>query len=185
LSYTFTLQDDSLPVDAEGEVASIEAVEPAPESGRLYVKADYYRDQLEGGGDQESDYLFDRSVLHWFDMRRGEIDGSLNLPSAVRTSGVAQMFNREEEEVIQYLAGAAEGGNVFLVAPTSDGIYSLAIVNVSGQVVHRGTIELNDSETLFRKFYVTRDGILTALIGGNTGADVVLWRTDRYLGGTE
>lgn len=185
LSYTFALQDDSLPAGDEGEVASIESVLPAPESGRLYVKADYYRDQLEGGAEQESDYRFDRSVLHWFDMRRGEIAGSLNLPAAVRTSGMAQMFNREEEEVIQYLAGAAEGGYVFLVAPSSEDIYSLAIVNVSGQVVHRGTIELNDSESLFREFYVTRDGILTALIGGNTGADVVLWRTDKFLGGAE
>jgi hypothetical protein len=185
LSFQFVLNDESLPETSEGVVGSIEAVFSAPESGRLYVKTDYYRNQLEGGGDQESDYGFVGSTMYWFDMKKGEIAGSLDLPPAVRTSGMAQMFNREEEEIIQYPAGAAAGGHLYLVAPVSDETYNLAIVNLSGQVVHRGTLELNDSETLYRTFYVTYGGILTAFIAGNTGADVVLWRTDRYLEGAE
>ena len=185
LDFTFALPDESLPETAENEIASIEAVVAAPEYGRLYVKADYYRDQLESDTGQESDYRFAKSVLHWFDMRNEKVAGSLDLPPAVRTSGMVQMFNREEEEVIQYLAGVAEGGYVFLVAPGLEETYGLAIVDLTGQVVHRGAIALDDSQTLFRKFYVTGEGILTALIGGNTGADVVLWRTDRYLGGQE
>ena len=66
---------------------------------------------------------------------------------------------------------------------SNEEIYNLVIVSTTGMVVHRGTLELVDSQTLYRKFFVTSGGILTALIGGNTEADVVLWRTDRLLGG--
>jgi hypothetical protein len=183
LRYTFTLSDEILPVVEPGDVASLDVVVAAPETDRLYVKADYYRDQLAAGEGGESDYRFLKSSLHWFNMKTGAVAGSLDLPPAVRTSGMAQMFNREEQEIIQYLAGVSEGGHAYLVSQATEDSYSLAIVNLSGLVVHRGTIELIDSETLFRKFYVTRDGILTALIGGNTEADIVLWRTDKYLSG--
>ncbi len=183
LRYTFVLSEENLPVVASGDIASLGVVVEAPEADRLYVKADYYRDYHAAGGDEESDYRFLKSSLHWLNMKDGTVSGTLDLPPAVRTSGVAQMFNREEEEVIQYLAGVAEGGYAFLVSPANEGAYSLSIVNLSGLVVHRGLIGLIDSQTLYRKFYVTRDGILTAFIGGNTEADIVLWRTDRYLGG--
>lgn len=183
LRHRYSFADSDLPEPEEGSVISLGAVISGPEQDRLYVKADYYRDHSLEGETQDADYRYDKSIIHWIDTAKAVVTGSIELPPAYRTSGLAQMFNREEEVAIQYFVGSGEGGILFLVSPASDELYNLVILNTSGMVVHRGALELNDSQTLFRRFYVTPDGILTAIIGGNTEADIVLWRTDRLLGG--
>lgn len=176
LRYTYSFSEADLPQLGGGAITSIERVLPGPEPDVLYVKTDYY-----GESSRSEDFVFSKSVIHWIDTLQGVVVDSIELPPAFRTSGRAQMFNREEEEVIQYLAGVCEGGIFLLVSPADQRLYNILLVNTSGMVVHKGFIELDDSQTLYRKFHVTPDGILTALIGGNTEADVVLWRTDKYL----
>jgi hypothetical protein len=183
LRHRYRFSDADLPEPENGNLLSLGAVIPGPEPNRLYVKADYYRDQTHESESQDADYRYNKSVVHWIDTAKAVVAGSIELPPAFRTSGLAQMFNREEEVAIQYLVGVSEGGILFMVSPANEEIYNLVIVSTTGMVVHRGTLELVDSLTLYRKFFVTSGGILTALIGGNTEADVVLWRTDRLLDG--
>ena len=183
--YSYKLSEQSLPGADEALVASLDAVMPAPESDRVFVKTDYYRDNSADADNQEPDYRFYRSTVHWIDTRSGRFSGSLDLPPSLRTSGKAQMFNREEQEVIQYLVGVSEGGYLFFVSPVTEEIYNLLIIDLSGLVIHRGSLRLSDEDILFSRFYVTHDGILTAFIAGDTEVDVVLWRTDRYIGGTK
>lgn len=183
LRHRYSFADTDLPEPENGFLVSLGAVIPGPEPDRLYVKADYYRDQSHESETQDADYRYDKSVIHWIDTAKAVVAGSIELPPAYRTSGLAQMFNREEEVAIQYFVGAGDDGILFLISPANDELYNLVILNTSGMVVHRGTIELNDSQTLYRRFFVTPTGILTAIIGGNTEADIVLWRTDKLLGG--
>ena len=176
--HSYTFSDASLPEVDSSEILSVEGVMAGPEPDLVYVKTDYYQEQ---SGNE--DYGFEKSVIYWIDTVAGAVTGSIEVPPAYKTTGRVQMFNREEEEVIQYLTGIADGGVFFLVSPASDGLYNLSLVDTSGMVVHRGFLELDDSQTVFRKFHVTPAGILTALIGGNTEADIVLWRTDKYING--
>lgn len=175
-SYSFTNAD--LPVPKEGVIASIARVMPASQPDILYVKTDYYSSESAG-----SDFGFSKSAVHSIDTAAAVVSNSIDLPPAYKTSGKAQMFTREKDEVIQHLSGISEGGVFFLLSGAGETLYNLMLVDTSGKVVHQGLIELNDSETVFRKLYVTPGGILTALIGGNTKADVVLWRTDRLISG--
>jgi hypothetical protein len=178
LRYTFTFADTDMPTPEEGTITSIARVIPAVEADRIYVKTDYYSSEVEN-----SDYGFDKSAIHFIDAALGTLEGTIFLPPAYKTSGRAQLFNREEEEVIQYLVGVGDGGMFFLLSSAGEKLYNIQIVDTTGLVVHKGMIELDDSQTVFRKFYVTPGGILTALIGKNTEADVVLWRTDKYMDG--
>ena len=178
LRYRYSFTEADLPKAEEGVIISVERVLAGWEADTVYVKTDYYVSETEG-----ADYGFSRSAIHWIDTASGAIEGTVSLPPAYRTTGKAQLFNREEEEVVQYLIGTCEGGVLFLLSTAAEDLYNLQIVDTTGMVVHKGLLELEDSETIFRKFYVTPGGILTALIGGNTEADVVLWRTDRFING--
>lgn len=178
LRHHFSFTETDLPVQEEGTITSIARVMPGSESDRLYVKTDYYSSEAEN-----PDYRFDKSAIHFINTAGGTVVGTIFLPPAYKTSGRAQLFNREEEEVIQYLVGVGDGGMFFLLSSAGDKLYNLQIVDTTGMVVHKGMIELDDSETVFRKFYVTPEGILSALIGKNTEVDIVLWRTDRFIDG--
>jgi hypothetical protein len=178
LRYRFSFAESDLPVPSEGVITSVESVMPGPEPDIVYVKTDYYSPDTGSG-----DYGFSNSSIHWLDAASAVIEGSINLPPAYKTSGRTQLFNREEEEVIQNLLGVCEGGIFFLLSTASDKLHNLQIVDTTGMVVHKGLLELDDSQTVFRKFHITPDGILTAIIGGNTEADVVVWRTDKFIHG--
>ena len=176
LRYRFHFTDAALPEPEAGAVLAIDKVMAGPEPDVLYVKTDSYRERSQSG-----DFGFSKSTIHWIDASIGAVIGETELPPAYTTSGRAQMFNKEQQEVLQYLAGVSEGGVFFLVSPAAEGTYNLLMVNTGGLVVHRGLLALDDSKTLYRRFHVTQEGILTAFIGRNTEAEVVLWRTDRYL----
>lgn len=178
LRHRFSFADTDFPTPEEETITSIARVIPGGEPDRIYVKTDYYSREAEN-----SDYGFDKSAIHFIDTSLGTVGGTIYLPPAYKTSGRAQLFNREEEEVIQYLVGVGDGGMFFLLSSAGEKLYNLQIVDTTGMVVHKGMIELDDSQTVFRKFYVTPGGILSALIGKNTEADVVLWRTDKFLDG--
>ncbi|MBT3273195.1 MAG: hypothetical protein HN368_08585 [Spirochaetales bacterium] len=181
----YVLDEDILPSAGEGTIMSLDAVIPGQDSDIIFVKTDYYKNQIEQENAQDADYRFHMSSVHWIDIGTGELGGTVELPPALRTSGVSQLFNKEEEEAIQYLLGVSAGGFLFLLSPSAENIYNLALVDLSGMVVHRGEIILEDDDTMYRTFYVSADGILSAFIGGKLGAEVVLWRTDRYLGKEE
>ena len=181
-THLFTLQfsEESIPTP-ENAIASIDSVIPSTGEDLIFVKTDYYADAADGSAGQESSYAFSKSTVHWIDTGSGDFAGAVDLPPALRTTGSIQLFNKEENEVIQFMAGVSARGEFFLLSPSEDETYLLVIVDKTGLVEYRGYIRLNDRETVYRTFYVTQEGILTALVGGKMEARVLLWRTDEFL----
>ena len=64
-----------------------------------------------------------------------------------------------------------EDGNRFL----------LLIVDQDGKAVKRWRLTLEDSELTYRLIGLDSSGLLYGLLCGDYGADVVWWRSDRFI----
>ncbi|MAG13878.1 MAG: hypothetical protein CMN78_04720 [Spirochaetales bacterium] len=178
--YTLQFSEESIPAP-DHAIASIDSVIPSTDERLIFIKVDYYADQSDENSGQESSYGFSKSTIHWIDTKTGEFVGYVDLPPALRATGSVQLFNREENEVIQYVVGASADGHFFLLSPSNEDMYLLVIIDMAGMVRYRGYVRLNDRETAYRTFHVTEDGILAAFIGGKIEAKVIMWRTDEFL----
>ncbi len=175
--YTVKLAEDALPKPSKDSYASISRIVPATSNEELFVKADFYGNAQERGGD----IGFLRSSVHSVDPRSGDIDVLFDLPRAYYNDDVSSRVKTPDTEISYELLGAAEDGYFFCIGPVSENTYQLLLLHREGRIVHRDLFVLDDAETLYRTFYVTPDGNLTGLFGGELSVGVHVWETRRYL----
>jgi hypothetical protein len=167
------MTNDDLPVAADMNARPLlESVYPDQNLRRLYVKVNYY---LLGQDDTGFGRLMSR--VYWIDMATGEYDGFVEVPRNTRQDSV--FGSSDEEEFYYELVGTASGEHLFLLSQESTTETQLLILQTSGQVVRRRTLQIDYDEVLIRELHLSHTGILSALLATPDSVDVVWWRTDR------
>ena len=60
--------------------------------------------------------------------------------------------------------------------------FQLLILSPSGSVLARRNFMMDDHQISYSSFYLTSDGLITALLGKEKTADIVWWRSDKIAG---
>jgi len=79
------------------------------------------------------------------------------------------------------MLGLTHNGGILLCFPVETG-YAVLRMDSGGHGQRRGFIELEPGEDRFNSFYLSPDGILSALLADEWKVRAVWWRMDRFMG---
>jgi hypothetical protein len=171
------ISPETLPV-AEDRTAFpvLGAIFPDRELYRLYLQLHYPPD-LNGGGVNHSSDSHGLSRVYWLDIEDGTYQGFFDVPTAPEVS-TGSSFDGTLDSQYE-LIGTGAGEHLFLLAQQSMQQSQLLILNTSGKVVRRRTIDIDYDEVVYRDLYVSDGGILTGLMANRDNVEIVWWRTDK------
>jgi hypothetical protein len=115
---------------------------------------------------------------------------TLELPSGMYSSffelppNVQPLPGPHGMENIQYLydlIGSAGDAYLFFLSRNNVLEQSLLIMDNQGNLLARRLIRLDDPELMITDFQVSREGIITGLLGNPDGVDIYWWRTDELI----
>jgi hypothetical protein len=182
--YLVYLENSAVPVppDWSSVTPSVDAVMASPDSRRLFLKVDYYRDVFDESTNTRAGSEPDSSLLWIMNVEDGSYIRNVELPF------YEYAYNEDGRPVnarlLYSLLGVVKNGGVFLYFPVETG-YSLLFMNTnagSGNERRRGFIRMNNDELQFNVFDLSADGLLSAMLVDNWQAKLVWWRTDKFLG---
>ncbi|WP_461246117.1 LIC_12708 family protein [Treponema sp. R6D11] len=157
--------------------SAIDSITPSPDSRKLYIKVDYSHDiydqstNTRTGSEPLSSYLW---VLNVED---GTYTGSVEIP----LYEVLENGKLTGIKVFYSVLGAARNGQALFYFPVETG-YSLLFVDTNSREHRRGYIQFSMDELRYNDFFLSVDGILSAMLADNFNVKLVWWRTDKLLG---
>jgi hypothetical protein len=180
LLYMVLIEREDLP-GKEGRKSkpSLERIVPAVDGRKLYLKIDYYKETVDESTNTRAGIGYDGSLLWTMDVGTGTYESSQEIPTleGYETDG----DKRVESERIYSFLGAARNGKFFFYSPDTGG-YALLVLTAGSDERKRGFIQVEDDELVFNAFFLSEDGILSALLASEFEAKLVWWRTDRMIG---
>ena len=179
LLYQILLKNSAIPVlpDWPSLVSSVDAVVAAPDSRRIYLKVDYYRDTFDASTNTRTGTEPDSSVIWTLNVEDGSYLGS----TKVLFFEVNENGRPSQTRLFYSMLGAIKDGRIFLYVPIETG-YSILFLDTKSQEQLRGTIQLDADELRFNHFNLSAEGILSAMLVSDWQVKMVWWRTDNFIG---
>ncbi|MDR2921827.1 MAG: hypothetical protein LBU85_00615 [Treponema sp.] len=162
--------------DWPAALASVDSIAAAPDSRRLFLKVDYYRDTFDQSTSTRTGSEPANSAIWTLDVEDGSYSGPFEvplfeLPESGREAHVRMFYS---------MLGVIRNGKVFLYFPVDSG-YSILVLDTHSREQRRGYINFTNEELRFNDFYLSADGILSAMLADDR-VKLVSWRTDILLG---
>jgi hypothetical protein len=181
LLYLVQLKNSAVPVppDYPAVSVSLDAIVPAPDARRLFIKVDYYRDIFDESTNTRTGNEPDSSLVWIMDVEEGTYADTVEVPLAEYSFD--ENGKKTSTRMLYSLLGVIRDGNIFLYYPVDTG-YSLLILDSGGRR-RQCLIAVDNEELQFNTFDLSADGILSALLVDSWKAKLVWWRTDKFIGG--
>ena len=173
--YRVDFENDLIPMEEGAVTLALENVVPDHNDRILYLKIDYYTEN------EAEKIKYDKSVIRGYSLDEQKYVTRIDLPRNIVKSEQPVIFEQKEHEYLYEFAGVARGPSFFLISPYEGSVYRLTIVDEEGAVKGRGLIEFSDEDIFFRSYHVNPDGIFSAVVCKEYDAEVVWWRTDRFI----
>jgi hypothetical protein len=176
--YVVLIRNEDLPMP-KGETLypSLDTIHVAPDSRRLIIKIDYYKDTFDESTKTKSGIIFDRSILWVMNVENGSYLNNVEIPPYDQI----QSDQKDKIELVYSVLGVSRRGKVFLTIPETDG-YHVLVLDLESKDQKRGFIHVDPDELAFNTFYLSEEGILSALLATDYEAKVVWWRTEKFTG---
>ena len=140
----------------------------------IYVKVDYYIQEIDDVSNVEKGIIYDKTILHTFDRKTKTYIKSIELPfyedNEIREGEVIKTKR------IYELIGISEDGRCFLMTPKNE-VFALAIFDTKNNRTYKHNL-IVPLKTIYSNFYVSNDGILCALFADNEAVRVSMWQTN-------
>lgn len=181
LLYEATISRDNLPVPEDAELMpSLGSVSADIDEHLLYLKVDYYgSDENEEDGKQN--VHFQQSHIWWYDLEKEQYAGSVAVPLRFEEFQLSEFEDSKKIRSLYELVGNSSGNVFFLMTHDSGSLFELLMLRRDGSVIQRNYIEIPEEKIIYRDFHLNHSGVLSALLVHDYSADVVWWRTDRFL----
>ena len=181
LLYQATISRSNLPIPEGLELMpSLGTVSPDVDEHLLYLKIDYYgSDNDEGDGKQN--VYFHQSRIWWYDLEKEQYSGSVAVPLRVEEFRLSEFDESKQIRNLYELMGNSRGNVFFLMTHDHGALFELLMLRRDGSVIQRNYIEIPEESVIYRDFHLNHSGVLSALLVHEYSADVVWWRTDRFL----
>jgi hypothetical protein len=180
LLYYIQLKNDAIPIppDRVPVIPSVDTIAVSPDSRRLFIKVDYYRETFDESTNTKLGTEPDSSVIWIMDVETGAYTGTIEVPFFENTE--TENNRRINEKLLYSLRGVVKEDRVFLSFPV-DGGYSIMLLSMDAHDQRQGFIRVDSEELQFNTFNISSEGILSALLATNWQAKLVWWRTDKFL----
>jgi hypothetical protein len=167
-----------IPPDRQPVFPSIDTIAVSPDSRKLFIKVDYYRETFDESTKTKLGVEPDSSVIWLMNVEDGSYEGTIEVPFFEQPA--TQTNDRAAERLLYSLLGAVKNDRVFLAFPVEEG-YSIMILSTDPHEQRRGFIQVKQEELQFNAFAISAEGILSALLATDFNAKLVWWRTDKFL----
>lgn len=182
LLYRATVSRTNLPIPEGSDfLPSLESIFADTDEYLLYLKIDYY------GTNRETDDLgmknidYQMSKIWWYDLEKETYGGFLDIPVRVEEFKTSEFDKGRKIRRLYTLLGTADKDVFFLMTHYREDLFELIILRRDGSVLTRNFIEIPEKPVMYRDFHLSESGVLSALLVKEYSADVVWWRTDRFL----
>ncbi|GHV31545.1 lipoprotein [Spirochaetia bacterium] len=185
LLYLLPLKNENIPIppDRQPVFPSIDTIAVSPDSRKVFVKVDYYRETFDESTNTRLGTEPDSSVIWLLNMEDGSYEGTLEVPffeQRIIDPRAVENTRRTTERLFYSLLGVVKNDQVFLIFPVEGG-YSIMILSTDGHQQRRGFIQVQNEELQYNTFTISAEGILSALLATDFQARLVWWRTDKFL----
>ena len=154
----------------ENTYLSIESAYPAYNDKNIYIKCDYYVQEIDESTKVKKGIKHDKTVLYVFDRGRKDIS-NFELPTYNfnETVGGERVSVRKLYEMI----GVDSDGTVFLITPHKTG-YSIVFFDVKSKRAYQHTLYVPSA--LYTSFHVGETGILSAFFATEEHGIISWWK---------
>lgn len=181
LAYSLSIKRNSLPyLEKADYISSLEKIAPDPDSRLLYMKIDYYSEDVDPSTKASTGVRYHSSLVWHIDPRDGRVYDPIPVPS-VNKKEEGKFGSRDYTRVYEFV-GAASGKNLVFMMPEDNAAYSVMILNAQTKGIQKIGINLEGEGLIASAFHVASDGILSAILVSSDQAKVALWRLDRIIG---
>jgi hypothetical protein len=164
------------PPDWSDFSASVDAIIAAPDTRKLYIKVDYYRDVLDANMRAGTEPV--SSIIWILNVEKGVYESSVEAP--FYEYSFSENGRTNYMRLLYSMLGLVRGGGILLYFPIETG-YAVLYMDSEGHGQRRGFINVNPEELRFNNFHLSPEGILSALLVDEWKINVVWWRLDRFL----
>ena len=144
----------------------------------LYVKVDYYVQEIDNISNVKKGIMYDKTMLHVFDRKTKTYIKNIELPfyedNEIKNGDVIKTKR------IYELIGMTEDGKCFLITPKND-VFALAIFDTKNNKTYKYDIVV-PLKIIYSNFYVSSDGILCGLFADEEKVRVSMWLPNILIG---
>ncbi|MGP1439083.1 MAG: hypothetical protein ACTTKH_08440, partial [Treponema sp.] len=140
----------------------------------LYVKVDYYIQEIDDVSKVRKGIIYDKTVLHVFDTRTKTYVNTISLPFYEDN----EIRNGEgiKTKRIYELLGITDDGKCFLLTPKNE-TFAFAIFDTKTNKTYKHNLVV-PLKTIYNNFYVSGDGVLCALFADEEKVRISMWQTN-------
>jgi hypothetical protein len=183
LLFIVQLKNESIPVppDREAVTPSLDAIIAAPDSRKLYIKVDYYRDIYDESTNTRTGNEPDSSIIWIMNAENDSWEKTVEIPFFEYT--YTEQNRRVTSKMLYSLLGVIKEGKIFLSFPVEGG-YSILVLHpgsASGMEQQQGFIQVRAEELYFNAFDLSDEGILSGLLLDDWKVKLAWWRTDKFI----
>ncbi len=176
------IRRDALPLP-EGEkdlIASLDGMAPDVKERNLILKIDYYATVKEKTTGAVIGTEYRSSWIQALRLEDASTAFRLEIPVPGRNGSGLVRSSASGGTPIPAFLGLA-GNEIFLMSVLSDGTTRISALSRSSRNLIRYDIRIQPEEMRYASFFISREGILCALLAGEYKADIVWWRFDKLL----
>lgn len=179
LVHKYSISSEFLPyVYKEKKETYINIDRIIPINDLLYVKTDYYVQEIDNISNVKKGIIYDKTILHVFDRKTKTYINSIELPfyedNEMKDGDVVKTKR------IYELIGMTEDEKCFLMTPKND-VFAFAIFDTKNSKTYKHNL-IVPLKTIYSTFYVSNDGILCALFADDERVRVSMWQTNILIG---
>lgn len=176
------LNDLPLPEGTSNPIAFLDTMTADRNMMMLYVKIDYYVPVSSEGAQGKGTPEYKESKIWEFSVPENVFTKGISIPPiTAEMYGQVKNGTNFTDEVYQFL-GCDISGKLYLLIHVKLNTFQMLILSPNGTVLARRDLTMDDQHISYSSFYLTKDGLLTALLGKEKKADVVWWRSDKIPG---
>jgi len=155
----------------------VDSVMASPDSRRLFMKVDYSRDTFDQSTNTRTGSEPVSSAIWTLNVEDGSYSGMTEVP----LFEISQNGSNSKTKVYYIMLGVSRNGKTLLYFPVDTG-YSLLYVDTQSNEQQRRNINFSNDEIRYNDFFLSAEGILSAMLADSYNIKLVWWRTDRLMG---
>ena len=182
LLYKIPIAFNGLPSPYTNEVkmfSSLDKAIPDFTAKKLYVKVDYYREDIDTDINVSAGISYDKSCLYTFNIEDKRYERTIDIAPYEDTEDTHT--GARPVKKIYGLLGITANNWCLLTTPRSDG-YILKLIDLYSNKIYTRILSVSADELVYNAFHLSSDGILSALLAGDKEADIVWWQTNEITG---
>ncbi len=183
LLYRIELDEETIPFPP-GEKnlkASIDCIK-VPDSGRLlYIKTDYYEKSINEATGVQTDIDFLKSCINVLEIDSGKYTNMIEIPEIYTSPDMHSNFTEKRRQVLYNFLDIISSKHLFLSSIINNNTLNILVLGTDGKVEGQSRINIDFESFHLVDINLSNEGILTALMAGNSETSIAWWRTDTLL----